>query len=57
MTSTDEQLPIYKRQGLFNFLNYWKTEQQPIQEQIPQNPKGFFANERTFLHWIQRKYH
>ncbi|KAJ2996103.1 hypothetical protein HDV02_000156 [Globomyces sp. JEL0801] len=33
-----------------NITNFWKSSA-PM-EGIPVNPKGHFANERTFLHWL-----
>ncbi|KAI9007053.1 hypothetical protein BC832DRAFT_539268 [Gaertneriomyces semiglobifer] len=51
--------------GVLSFLNTWRPGSQrsrrrrPIRQEatsaasIPLNPKGFFANERTFLSWMQ----
>lgn len=46
----------FTRKGFFRFLNFWAPE--PVEStnqssNIPINPKGFFANERTFLSWLQ----
>jgi uncharacterized membrane protein YidH (DUF202 family) len=46
----------FTRTGVFRFLNFWSSEPLPPANQsseIPPNPKGFFANERTFLSWMQ----
>jgi hypothetical protein len=48
----------------FAFLKFWDTPENRQEaphgtpQNIPQkpvNPKLFFANERTFLHWMQCK--
>ena len=43
------------RTGVFGFLNFWSPmpESNDQTVSIPPNPKGFFANERTFLSWLQ----
>jgi uncharacterized membrane protein YidH (DUF202 family) len=46
----------FARKGIFRFLNFWSPEPSSHAHQpsdIPPNPKGFFANERTFLSWMQ----
>lgn len=46
----------FTRKGVFRFLNFWSPELSVPTSQpsdIPPNPKGFFANERTFLSWLQ----
>jgi uncharacterized membrane protein YidH (DUF202 family) len=34
------------------FINFYKSSAPAQDGAIPLNPKGFFANERTFLHWV-----
>ncbi|KAJ3257585.1 hypothetical protein HK103_004494, partial [Boothiomyces macroporosus] len=41
------RLQIGEKRTIFNF---WKSAAKT--QEIPPNPKGFFANERTFLHWL-----
>ncbi|KAJ3275284.1 hypothetical protein HDV01_001011 [Terramyces sp. JEL0728] len=41
------RLQVGEQRSIFNF---WKSA--PKTHAIPPNPKGFFANERTFLHWL-----
>ncbi|KAJ3304788.1 hypothetical protein HDV03_002329 [Kappamyces sp. JEL0829] len=38
---------VTRKRSLFNFL----SSAQVKEGQVPVNPKGYFANERTFLHW------
>ena len=58
-TTTTQQEGLYDRSGFFSFLNFFKSPDSSVntvqvQESIiPPNPKGFFANERTFLSWLQ----
>lgn len=41
------QLQPGEKRGI---LNFYKSA--PQTDGIPVNPKGYFANERTFLHWL-----
>ncbi|KAI8585327.1 hypothetical protein HDU89_002928 [Geranomyces variabilis] len=55
--------PVYSTAGFFSFLDSWKPSGErgrrsptrapvAVGGTIPPNPKGFFANERTFLSWM-----
>ncbi|KAI8822165.1 uncharacterized protein EV422DRAFT_505660 [Fimicolochytrium jonesii] len=60
---SEEDTPVYGNKGFFSFLKDWSPgslrgrrsqRQDPVAvgAPIPPNPKLFFANERTFLHWM-----
>ncbi|TPX70694.1 hypothetical protein SpCBS45565_g01587 [Spizellomyces sp. 'palustris'] len=55
-------MPVFSRTGFFSFLESWgslpgrrRRRQRATVNQSPNppNPKVFFANERTFLSWMQ----
>ncbi|KAJ3009685.1 hypothetical protein HKX48_007798 [Thoreauomyces humboldtii] len=57
-------LPVYSTNGFFSFLESWrpagesrssrrnKGKGPQVGAPLPINPKGLFANERTFLSWM-----
>ncbi|TPX62556.1 hypothetical protein PhCBS80983_g00337 [Powellomyces hirtus] len=61
-SEASSELPVYSTSGFFSFLKAWnpsgesrrrdKGKGPAVGAPIPPNPKVFFANERTFLSWM-----
>lgn len=64
-SETGSDMPVFSRGAFFQFLDSFNPNgerrrrrrdkgKQPAEgATLPPNPKGFFANERTFLSWMQ----